>query len=404
MFKKLVFAFVFGFIVLVAGINIQTGTIFQIQACSSLAECREHANQARDNINNLAGQEAGVGENLAGIQNNISQSRTDIAAVEGRIRALSDLVEQTEAEINELMEVIDETRGIIDETDTRIEELIDLVARRMRATQRFNNRNSMLAQLSAAENINDFVQIIRYAQRAASSDASLMEELSDLMELNRVLYANLQTNAADLEEQTANFLTLQAEQEDARAALAATQQQLLEDEQRLQDQLDALHNSMRSEEERLAIINETAEILARVPAPNAYGLAHPLPGATVTSHFGPRWGTFHSGIDLIIPGNVRAPIHAAAAGVVTSAAWDNSMGWWVIISHNINGNRVDTVYAHLRYAPPVSAGDIVAQGQVIGTKGNTGHSYGAHLHFEVHPGGFAWGIPRGVDPRQWIEF
>lgn len=404
MLKKLGFAFVLAFVVLVAGINVQTGLIFQVQACRTLAECREQANQVADNIANLTGQEAGVGENLAEIQNEISQSRTDIAAVEGRIRALADQVERLEDDIRELQEIIHGTRETIEETDARIEDLVELVSRRMRATQRFNNSNSTLARLSAAENLNDFVQIIRYAQRVANNDALMMEELSELIELNRFLYENLQINVVDLEVRTEYFLELQTEEEEARVALAETQRQLLEDEQRLQDQLDALADSRRSEEEQLAIINETAEILERVPAPNAYGLAHPMPGANVTSRFGPRWGTWHSGIDLVIPGNVRAPVHSAAAGVVTLSAWDNSMGWWIIVSHNINGARVDTVYAHLRYAPPVSAGDVVQQGQVIGIKGNTGHSYGPHLHFEVHPGGFAWGSPRGVNPEYWIQF
>jgi len=404
MLKKLGFAFIFAFVVLVAGINIQTGAIFQVHACRSITECREQANQVADNIANLTNQEAGVGQNLAGIQGEISRSRTDIAAVEGRIRALADHVGRLEDEIDELGEWVADTRETIEYTDERIDNLIDVISRRMRATQRFNNRNSTLAQLSAAESLNEFVQVIRYAQRAATTDSALMEELAELMEMNQDLYANLLESVADLEQRTEELLELQAQEEEARAALAETQRQLLEDEQRLQDQLDALYNELQSEAERQAAIEAALEILSRIPVPNAYGLAHPMPGAVVTSNFGPRWGTFHSGIDLVIPGNVRAPIHAAATGVVVYAGWNNSMGWWVRISHSINGNRVDTVYAHLRYPASVSAEDIVVQGQIIGIKGSTGNSTGPHLHFEVHPGGFHWGIPRGVDPRYWINF
>ena len=145
-----------------------------------------------------------------------------------------------------------------------------------------------------------------------------------------------------------------------------------------------------------------------VQIPNIYGLAHPMPNAVVTSEFGPRWGTHHAGIDLVVNGNARANILAAASGVVTLSGWHDSMGNWVIISHNINGQRVDTVYAHLRYSPPVRVGQVVLQGDVIGVKGNTGHSFGAHLHFEVHPGGWhpdthSW-QNRGVNPRDWIDF
>lgn len=402
--KKLCAVLMVIFVVTVASINMQVSPILQVQACSTIAECREQAQQTRDNIANLAGQEEGLGENLASIQNEISQSRSDIANAEIRIRGLVNRIEELEDEIEDLREQIYDTREIINETDERIEELIELISLRMRATQRLNNSNSTLTQLTTANNLNTFVQIVRDAQRVAANDASMMEELTELTETNRKLYESLQTGVKELEEQTKLFLELQANEEHERLTLAATQRQLLEDEQRLQGELDALFEEMLSEEERLAAIEAAEEILRRVPAPNSYGLAHPLPGAVVTSNFGPRWGTHHSGIDLVIPGDVRAPIFAAAAGTVTYAGWNHSFGWWVRIAHSINGERVDTVYAHLRYPAPVVAGEIVEQGQVIGIKGNTGHSFGAHLHFEVHPGGFRFGIPRGVDPRYWIQF
>ena len=49
---------------------------------------------------------------------------------------------------------------------------------------------------------------------------------------------------------------------------------------------------------------------------------------------------------------------------------------------NSNGSRIYTIYGHLS-SVNVSAGQTVSQGQVIGYSGNTGNSYGAHLHFEV---------------------
>ena len=139
---------------------------------------------------------------------------------------------------------------------------------------------------------------------------------------------------------------------------------------------------------------------APAPAPSSGGLSHPMPGARVSSEFGPRNGRHHSGVDLVVAGNQSAPVVAAASGTVTINQWHNSLGWYVVISHDINGQRVDTLYAHLRYQSSAGIGSVVSQGTRIGTKGSTGHSTGAHLHFEVHPGGWAWG--NAVNPRNWV--
>ena len=405
MLKKLGVALLLAFLVLIAGINVQISMTQQVYACSSVSECREQAREATNNLANMESEQDGLVDDLAGIQTEITGTRNEIATVEIRIRALVDEVDSLEIEIAELLDEVTKTREIIRSTDDRIDDLVELIARRMRATQRFNNRQSTLAQLSAAENLNDFVQIIRYAQRAANNDVALMTELAELIELNQELYEDLTASAQRLEEQTEQLLELQVIEEAERTALQASQRQLLEYEQRLQDQMDMLYEQMQSEEERLRMIQEMQEVLERsVQPPSQTGLHHPMPGARVTSEFGPRWGTHHSGIDLAVAGDIRAPILASAAGIVTLAEWSNSFGWWVIISHNINGYQVDTVYAHLRYNPPVAPGDLVAQGEIIGIKGNTGQSRGAHLHFEVHPGGFRFGVPRGVDPRTWVNF
>ena len=80
------------------------------------------------------------------------------------------------------------------------------------------------------------------------------------------------------------------------------------------------------------------------------------------------------------------PIVASNTGVVTKAHYGTTgYGNYVIIDH---GNGVETLYANmLDNSLMVNAGDKVTKGQAIGRVGNTGYSFGAHLHFEVRING-----------------
>lgn len=99
--------------------------------------------------------------------------------------------------------------------------------------------------------------------------------------------------------------------------------------------------------------------------------------ARPTSHFGPRRRRFHYGLDLAQP--TGEPIYAAFDGVVRISKRNKSYGHLVIIHH---ANGLETYYAHMSKRL-VSVGDQVKSGDVIGLCGNTGRSFGSHLHFEV---------------------
>lgn len=107
---------------------------------------------------------------------------------------------------------------------------------------------------------------------------------------------------------------------------------------------------------------------------------------TVTSPFGHRSLGYHRGIDISGANASGKLVVAGAAGTVTEAGWSTGgYGNYVKISH---GNGVETLYAHmLDDSIMVNVGDVVQKGQTIGRVGNTGYSFGAHLHFEVRVNG-----------------
>lgn len=113
------------------------------------------------------------------------------------------------------------------------------------------------------------------------------------------------------------------------------------------------------------------------------GLIKPISsGYTITSRFGTRSSGMHKGLDVAAPSGTA--IHAAAAGTVASAGWDNTgYGNFVLITHT---NGVQTLYGHCS-ALYVSAGQYVEQGQTIAAVGSTGWSTGPHLHLEIRVNG-----------------
>lgn len=93
----------------------------------------------------------------------------------------------------------------------------------------------------------------------------------------------------------------------------------------------------------------------------------------------------HLGID--IAAGEGAAVYASDSGVVTAAAGGYNYGYgnYIMIDH---GNGYITLYAHLSQINVVLCQGVYA-GNLIGLAGNTGNSFGAHLHFEVRlNGGF----------------
>ena len=136
------------------------------------------------------------------------------------------------------------------------------------------------------------------------------------------------------------------------------------------------------------------------PTPNPGGpkFVWPFDLKLVSSEFGPRNGRLHAGIDFgfgaaNVPGS---DIKCAAAGTVIVANKTNSHGGYgnaVVVDH---GGGLCTLYGHMRFLPSgaadvsVNVGQKVTQGQRLGGIGQTGQSFGNHLHFETHEGGYRW--------------
>jgi murein DD-endopeptidase MepM/ murein hydrolase activator NlpD len=120
----------------------------------------------------------------------------------------------------------------------------------------------------------------------------------------------------------------------------------------------------------------------------------PIPVWNVTSDFGWRWGKTHDGIDL--GASTGTPLYAMSKGVVIGSFYDSSFGNKVEIKY---WDGSISWYAHMskRIA---QKGDEVMPGELVGLVGNTGHSFGSHLHLELQK---TTANDSPIDPVAWLK-
>jgi murein DD-endopeptidase MepM/ murein hydrolase activator NlpD len=133
--------------------------------------------------------------------------------------------------------------------------------------------------------------------------------------------------------------------------------------------------------------------LTTVPEQYSGSMRWPLDAYIVSSEYGERWGKVHKGMDMAA--HVGEPVYAIADGEVIYAG-DGLRGYGnvVILRHD---RKTSSLYAH-NSELKVKQGDQVTKGTLVALLGNTGHSTGPHVHFEIRDGDVAVN-PRNVLPK-----
>jgi len=192
---------------------------------------------------------------------------------------------------------------------------------------------------------------------------------------------------------------------------AAEREQLIESDLKLvAAQAEKIEAEKKQAEERLSAAREslkkagvdTSQISAEdLAAASAGGGSMPLKeNYSIGSTFGQTgaWARYHTGQDF--PAPVGTPIYAAASGIVLSPTAASWAGNNVVIMH-LNGGM--TLYAHQSQVV-VKPGQAVKAGDLIGYVGQTGRSFGPHLHFEYYPAGTTPGdVYKATDPMEFLR-
>lgn len=315
----------------------------------------------------------------------MAATRARIAALQNDDQQVVAILNQVNARLAEVQAELNEQRALLAKIDLRIRaEVRRLDALDARVARRRNviDARARAMYISADPGLSSPTSVRESLTRAgmldyvASFDRQVLEEIAGLQAEARTIRTALK---AERDEQ-AKVQAAIAERVAAVAEIAAAQQ---EAHDKLSAKIQSHRNMLAAlEREQTRIQNLIIDRSGGVSTggSSSYGYAWPIRGP-ITSGYGPRWGGYHTGIDIDC--ETGDPVGASKAGRVIAAEWGGGYGNMVIIDH---GGGYSTVYAHLS-GFGVGRGHSVQQHQRVGSCGSTGNSTGDHLHFEVRVNG-----------------
>lgn len=369
-------------------------------------------------------------EKLAEVRETQEKVSEAIERLERQIQEAESKISTKEAEIAETRANIEQLKKEIAELQQRIKERDELLKDRVRAMYQNGGSIDYIEVLLGAESFGNFLMRVMSLNTIAEQDKKILEQhiadkeaveqkkaevedqLASLEESLKELEAMKEQLNADKQEKDYLLSTLEAEEEELhdhamdieeQNAILAAQEAAIKAEIERQKQA-AEEAARRAAAEKQSSSSSSAGSSSVSPAAGSSAFIWPT-NAYVTSEYGRRYHPIHntwrlhSGIDLARNGTV--PIYAAASGTVIRANYSSSYGNNVFMTHQINGQTLTTVYAHMR-SLTVSAGQYVEQGQLIGYMGSTGDSTGQHLHFEIHEGPWNGSRSNSVNPRKYL--
>ena len=354
-----------------------------------------------------------VDARIASLQSTLASTRRTEDALRSRIAALDDRIGSLETQVGSVSLHLASLQRDLMYRRQRLAELTKLFRLETRqlnelkrqykvAVHRLNTRlvaiyesdqPSTLDFVLGSASIDDALEMVDYVNLIGNEDKQIAAQVRSSkldMQAQRAQTKRIRLKVLGDERALA---ARAAQEQEARDALVGARNQLAQSkDQQAADlsQLSAKDRALADEiAQEQASSNQLAAAIRAAQArtsqgptatPSSAGLIWPVNGP-VTSPFGPRWGSFHYGIDIGVP--YGTPIAAAAAGTVIYCGWESGYGNLVVIDH---GGNLATAYGH-QSSIAVSCGEHVEQGQTIGYVGCTGHCFGPHLHFEVRIGG-----------------
>lgn len=349
---------------------------------------------------------------LEDVQTQKSETVKQIEAISSQIDIYENQIEELDTKISDLNEKISAAEKQINEKQEDYNKNEKLLEDRLVATYEAGD-TSYLDVLLSSENLTDLISNYYLVSELATYDAELLEKIQNEKEEIQKTKESLEANKQEVTTTKASKQKVTTQLQQSKNEKSNYVAKLSESEKEIQAEIDELKSAniqiakdiKKAQEEYAKQIEELnkKQNNGSSSGDNYNGggsgiLQRPVKTGTITATMYYSNGSYHGALDYGVP--VGTPVYAAATGVVIKTAnLTSSYGTYVVIQH---ANGLQTWYAHgTSGSIIVSPGQTVSKGQQIMLSGNTGHSSGPHLHFEVRVAPYDYNTCR-VDPRKYM--
>ncbi len=414
-------------------VSLLAGIMAAVMILSLIIGILPHAHAAtsseiKDQINNMKDDQKEMQAQIDKLEQqkkenveNVRELYEQKSIIEQQVGFLQAQIDSKNEEIAAYALLIADKQEELDEAEERLAELNEKNKERIRAMEE-DGAISYWSVLFQANSFSDLLDRLNMIEEIAASDRRRLDEMSavarEVAEAKDALVAEkaaLEVSRTDLAAKQAEWDAKSLEAQDLLAQLLAKGDEfdaLVEEQEK---ELSKMEQEIAKKEEEYDKVKYQEWLATSVPpttkAPSysgggVGGSAMTPPGGLtwlvpcdyvyVSSPFGwrihPVHGDrrFHAGVDLAVG---HTPIYATRSGVVRTATYSSTAGYYVVIDHT---DGFTSTYMHMCKAPSVKAGDFVQAGQVIGCVGTTGTSTGLHLHFGISYNGVS------VNPMEYI--
>ena len=354
---------------------------------NQISQIKEEKESLKDGLSDLQEIKKNLEQQKDDLKNYVKELDGNLEEIEAKIADLKEQISAKEAEIQQ-------TQAELEAARKREEEQLEAMSIHIRLTYESGEPN-MVDLLLQSKSFGDFLNTVDYVEKMVASDNRMWQEYRAAKEYVQLCKEKMELEKEILDETKEN---VEIEQKNLEELIEQKNRDIISYETDINNKENAIREyeaEIKAQEDEIRYLEAiVAEERRQMIANNQSALVYdggafkfPLASYTrVSDDYGmrihPTLGVeqFHN-VDFASA--TGTAIYAAYDGKVVAAAYNASMGNYVMIDH---GDGLSTIYMHAS-ALYVSKGDVVAKGDTIAAVGSTGRSTGSHLHFSVRLNG-----------------